>query len=163
MLKIFGRCPCLFWVAIILDLVGLSLLLIGVFAHVQVSGRGVGDCFIYTGAIVVFFSLVWWLSWCTGNIEVSLEELEKGAVVKEDSLAKLTRKLSERLTDRRHISPTENGVRIKKGAGELSTANGWVVARELGEVSLQHLNSSRYLELSSVWRPGEQQSGERLL
>ncbi|XP_059804758.1 transmembrane protein 238-like isoform X2 [Hypanus sabinus] len=139
MLKIFGRCPCLFWVAIILDLVGLSLLLTGIFAHVQVSGRGVGDCFIYTGAIVVFFSLIWWLSWCTGNIEVSPEELERGAVVRENSLAKLTRKFSERLTDKRHISPPGNGVQIKKGVGELSTANGWVLAREWGEVSLRQM------------------------
>ncbi|XP_051889298.1 transmembrane protein 238-like [Pristis pectinata] len=158
-----GGAPCLFWVAISLDLVGLSLLLIGIFANVQVSGRGVGDCFVYTGAIIIFFSLIWWLSWCTGNIEVSLEELEKGAVVRENSLAKLTRKFSERLAVKKHISPAEDSKQNKKGVGELSTANGRDVGREWGEVWPQQRQEPRYVELSNVRRPREQQSGERLL
>ncbi|XP_078257070.1 transmembrane protein 238 like isoform X2 [Rhinoraja longicauda] len=153
MLRGIGRCPGLFWVAIALDLAGLSLLLVGIFGNVQVKSRGVGDCFIYSGAIIVFLSLIWWLSWCTGNIEVSMEELEG------NGLAKLASKFSERQL----LSPAEG----EKGLGELSMANPWDVARLHGEVAPQRQQEVRYVELNRVRPPRlssmNLQRGERLV
>lgn len=155
----------MFWAAVALDVAGLSLLLIGIFGKVQVKSRGVGDCFIYSGAIIVFLSLIWWLSWCTGNIEVSLEELERGAMHKGNGLAKLTSKFSERLAAKRQLSPAEG----EKGLGEMSTVNAWDVARLYGEVSAQQQQrqEARYVELNSVRPPRlshmKLQRGERLV
>uniref|UniRef100_A0A4W3HR99 Uncharacterized protein n=1 Tax=Callorhinchus milii TaxID=7868 RepID=A0A4W3HR99_CALMI len=75
-----GRCPMVFLLALALDVVGLTVLFIGVFADVRMAGRALGDCLIYSGAIGIFLSLVAWLFWFTGNIQVSLEQLEKDAL-----------------------------------------------------------------------------------
>lgn len=66
-----GRCACSFWLAVAFDVVGLAVLLIGVFANVFFY-----DLLIYAGAIVIFLSLIWWVFWYSGNIEVPPTELE---------------------------------------------------------------------------------------
>ncbi|XP_023153017.2 transmembrane protein 238-like [Amphiprion ocellaris] len=66
-----GRCACAFWLAVAFDVVGLAVLLIGVFASVFFY-----DLLIYAGAIVIFLSLIWWVFWYSGNIEVPPAELE---------------------------------------------------------------------------------------
>ncbi|XP_030581425.1 transmembrane protein 238 [Archocentrus centrarchus] len=66
-----GRCVCCFWLAVAFDIVGLAVLLIGVFVNVFFY-----DLLIYAGAIVIFLSLVWWVFWYSGNIEVPPAELE---------------------------------------------------------------------------------------
>ncbi|KAM4717737.1 transmembrane protein 238 [Anableps anableps] len=66
-----GRCVCSFWLAVAFDIVGLSVLLIGVFVNVFFY-----DLLIYAGAIVIFLSLIWWVFWYSGNIEVPPVELE---------------------------------------------------------------------------------------
>lgn len=66
-----GRCACSFWLAVAFDIAGLAVLLIGVFANVFFY-----DLLIYAGAIVIFLSLVWWVFWYSGNIEVPPAELE---------------------------------------------------------------------------------------
>lgn len=66
-----GRCTCCFWAALAFDTVGLSILLIGVFATVFFY-----DLLIYAGAIIIFLSLIWWVFWYSGNIEVPVAELE---------------------------------------------------------------------------------------
>ncbi|KAM9392076.1 uncharacterized protein KZ484_003599 [Pholidichthys leucotaenia] len=66
-----GRCACCFWLAVAFDLVGLAVLLVGVFASVFFY-----DLLIYAGSIVIFLSLVWWVFWYSGNIEVPPAELE---------------------------------------------------------------------------------------
>ncbi|XP_022064421.1 transmembrane protein 238-like [Acanthochromis polyacanthus] len=66
-----GRCACSFWLAVAFDVVGLAVLLIGVFANVFFY-----DLLIYAGAIVIFLSLIWWVFWYSGNIEVPPAELE---------------------------------------------------------------------------------------
>eukprot|EP00066_Takifugu_rubripes_P012712 XP_011601978.1 PREDICTED: transmembrane protein 238-like [Takifugu rubripes] len=66
-----GRCTCCFWAAVAFDTVGLSVLLIGVFVTVFFY-----DLLIYAGAIIIFLSLIWWVFWYSGNIEVPVAELE---------------------------------------------------------------------------------------
>ncbi|XP_019959888.1 transmembrane protein 238 [Paralichthys olivaceus] len=66
-----GRCVCCFWLAVAFDIVGLLVLLIGVFVNVFFY-----DLLIYAGAIVIFLSLIWWVFWYSGNIEVPQSELQ---------------------------------------------------------------------------------------
>lgn len=66
-----GRCACSFWLAVAFDIVGLVVLLIGVFVNVFFY-----DLLIYAGSIVIFLSLIWWVFWYSGNIEVPPAELE---------------------------------------------------------------------------------------
>lgn len=66
-----GRCTCCFWAAVAFDIVGLLVLLIGVFVDVFFY-----DLLVYAGAIVIFLSLIWWVFWYSGNIEVPPAELE---------------------------------------------------------------------------------------
>ncbi|CAG00804.1 unnamed protein product [Tetraodon nigroviridis] len=66
-----GRCTCCFWAAVVFDTVGLTVLLIGVFATVFFY-----DLLIYAGAIIIFLSLIWWVFWYSGNIEVPVGELK---------------------------------------------------------------------------------------
>lgn len=57
--------------AVALDVAGMAALLTGVFAQLQVRGRDFGDLLIYTGALLVFLSLLGWILWYTGNIETA--------------------------------------------------------------------------------------------
>lgn len=66
-----GRCTCCFWAAVAFDTVGLSVLLIGVFCTIFFY-----DLLIYAGAIIIFLSLIWWVFWYSGNIEVPVGELK---------------------------------------------------------------------------------------
>uniref|UniRef100_A0A8C3R9U0 Transmembrane protein 238 n=1 Tax=Cyanoderma ruficeps TaxID=181631 RepID=A0A8C3R9U0_9PASS len=65
-----GRCVAAFWLALAFDALGLAVLLAGVFADVFFS-----DLLIYAGGIGIFLSLVWWVFWYAGNLEVPPEEL----------------------------------------------------------------------------------------
>lgn len=65
-----GRCVVAFWLALAFDALGLAVLLAGVFADVFFS-----DLLIYAGGIGIFLSLIWWVFWYAGNLEVPPEEL----------------------------------------------------------------------------------------
>lgn len=108
-----GRCRMALLFAVLMDLVGVVSLLVGIFAQLQINGRDFGDLLIYTGAILVFMSLIGWIFWYTGNIEISLEELERDYVVKGGTLAHLARKISRRLS--RHSGKPGGGGRKKGG------------------------------------------------
>ncbi|KAK6478313.1 transmembrane protein 238 [Huso huso] len=66
--KIVGRCFPIFVIAIVFDVVGIVLLLLGIFAHFTFW-----DFFIYTGAIIISLSLIFWICWYSVNLEPSEE------------------------------------------------------------------------------------------
>ncbi|XP_043330925.1 transmembrane protein 238-like [Cervus elaphus] len=66
-----GRCALFFGLALLLDVVGLVLLLVGIFASLDFW-----DFLIYTGSLILAFSLLFWIAWYTLNIEVPLEKLD---------------------------------------------------------------------------------------
>ncbi|XP_059203955.1 transmembrane protein 238-like [Centropristis striata] len=94
-----GRCALCFWLAVVFDLVGLLVLLVGVFVNVFFY-----DLLVYAGAIVVFLSLIWWVFWYSGNIEVPPAELEDDVgLLKRDraglgALGGLVRRISSRVS-----------------------------------------------------------------
>lgn len=104
-----GRCVCSFWLAVAFDIVGLTVLLIGVFVNVFFY-----DLLIYAGAIVIFLSLIWWVFWYSGNIEVPPAELEDdvGLLKKKGSAGGIggaVRRLSTRVSSGIRNSFRRNG------------------------------------------------------
>lgn len=92
--KRVGGCAALFLLALAFDVTGFILLLVGIFANLRLDGRFYGDFLIYSGSLVVFLSLFWWVMWYTGNIKPS-EDLHKNSF---HNFAHWARKLSERLS-----------------------------------------------------------------
>ncbi|KAM5148559.1 transmembrane protein 238-like [Mantella aurantiaca] len=107
-----GRCTCCFWLAVAFDIFGLAVLLIGVFANVFFY-----DFLIYAGSIVIFLSLIWWVFWYTGNIEVPPEDLADDIALskKNNGVMGLVRTLSGRLSSSfrksRNARPAKHGRR----------------------------------------------------
>lgn len=102
-----GRCVCCFWLAVAFDITGLAILLIGVFVNVFFY-----DLLIYAGAIVIFLSLIWWVFWYSGNIEVPPAELEDdvGLLKKGKSgFSGAVRRLSSRVSSGIRSSIRRNG------------------------------------------------------
>ncbi|XP_006146619.1 transmembrane protein 238 isoform X2 [Tupaia chinensis] len=61
-----GRCRHFFWLGVVFDMVGVAVLFIGLFGDLIFY-----DMLLYLGSIIIFLSLLWWVSWYTGNIELS--------------------------------------------------------------------------------------------
>lgn len=121
-----GRCVCSFWLAVAFDIVGLVVLLLGVFVNVFFY-----DLLIYAGAIVIFLSLIWWVFWYSGNIEVPPAELEDDVgLLKKDKgvlggISGAVRRLSGRVS---------SGIRnsFRRNGGPSSTRTGGA-QRPVGE------------------------------
>ncbi|XP_072229199.1 transmembrane protein 238-like [Leuresthes tenuis] len=91
-----GRCKCSFWFAVAHDILGVFIIMVGVF-----GGLVIHDLLIYGGAIIIFLSLIWWVFWYSGNIDVPTEELEDdvGMIkLKKRGLGKVVRRVSGRLS-----------------------------------------------------------------
>lgn len=56
--------------AVIIDVVGLILFFLGIFAPLSFW-----DFFVLSGPLLIFLSLVFWIFWYLGNLRVSDEEL----------------------------------------------------------------------------------------
>lgn len=124
-----GRCTCAFWAAVAFDTVGLLVLLVGVFANVFFY-----DLLIYAGAIVIFLSLVWWVFWYSGNIEVPPAELEDdvGLLKKSKSgLGGAARRFSNRLSNGIRNSLRRSGEPPGRGAGGVRGGRGPQVAPQV--------------------------------
>ncbi|XP_049601686.1 transmembrane protein 238-like [Syngnathus scovelli] len=125
-----GRCVCCFWLAVAFDVVGLLVLLIGVFVNVFFY-----DLLIYAGAIVIFLSLVWWVFWYAGNIEVLPSELEDDVgLAKKDKggIGGAVRRLSNRVSSSLRNSLRRNGAAVpgsgRRQGGARRSAAGQTVA-----------------------------------
>ncbi|NXR24138.1 TM238 protein, partial [Cinclus mexicanus] len=68
---LLGRCAAIALLALLCDALGLLILLLGIL--VPLSSW---DFFVYLGALLLAFSLVFWVFWYTFNIEVPLRELQ---------------------------------------------------------------------------------------
>lgn len=91
-----GRCKFSFWFAVFHDVLGLLILLSGVFWDIFFN-----DFLIYSGAVVIFLSLIWWVFWYTGNIEVPPAELEDDITLfkRTKGISGVVRKVSDRLSN----------------------------------------------------------------
>lgn len=128
-----GRCVCSFWLAVAFDIVGLTVLLLGVFVNVFFY-----DLLIYAGAIVIFLSLIWWVFWYSGNIEVPPGELEddvgllkkKGAA---GGIGGIVRQLSSRVSNGIRNSFRRNGGRVSRAQ---RSAVGTAESQRTGQVAV---------------------------
>ncbi|XP_039643188.1 transmembrane protein 238-like [Perca fluviatilis] len=131
-----GRCKCSFWFAVAHDIVGVFIMMVGVFGGIVLH-----DLFIYAGAIVIFLSLIWWVFWYSGNIEVPPEELEDdvGLIkLKNRGLSRAVRRASERLS-----STIRNSFRKKSSRPVREAPAGSSTASNTGtEVSLSTIYDS---------------------
>lgn len=70
---LLGRCAAIALVALLCDSLGLLILLVGVLAPISSW-----DFFVYGGALLLAFSLLFWVLWYSFNVEVPLQELQGG-------------------------------------------------------------------------------------
>lgn len=109
-----GKCAWLFLLAVVFDAAGLLGLLFGIFGDLSSSGRFYGDFLIYTGLIVIFLSLMWWVLWYTVNVQLFMEERPVSFDI---GFTHWAQKLSERLSKSAESPLGGVGEKMNKSAG----------------------------------------------
>ncbi|XP_046898050.1 transmembrane protein 238-like [Hypomesus transpacificus] len=64
-----SNCKLALVFAVLMDLCGVVVLLLGVFAPLEIKGQDFGDLLVYSGALLVLMSMGGWVIWYSGNIE----------------------------------------------------------------------------------------------
>ncbi|XP_074519971.1 transmembrane protein 238-like [Halichoeres trimaculatus] len=133
-----GRCKCSFWFAVAHDILGVLIMMVGVF-----GGLVIHDLFIYAGAIIIFLSLIWWVFWYSGNIDVPPEDLEDDVgmmKLKNKGLSKVVRRVSGRLSNRIRNSFRKSGSNRPGGEVSLSTVYDSTIASSSKEIYRETLS-----------------------
>lgn len=97
-----GHCKFILVFAIVMDLLGITIVLIGVFVPLEVKGQDFGDLLVYSGLVLVLMSMVGWVMWYSGNIEGL--SLAKDLGYKRNAVDRLARSLSRRIRRSRHTA-----------------------------------------------------------
>lgn len=89
------HCKFLLVFAVLMDLFGVSILLIGIFVPLEIGGRDFGDLLVYSGALLVLMSMGAWVMWYSGNIDGLIPEKE--LTDKHNAVERFARSLSRRI------------------------------------------------------------------
>ncbi|KAI4877314.1 hypothetical protein NFI96_002511 [Prochilodus magdalenae] len=100
-----AHCKFVLVFAVLTDLLGITSVLIGVFAPLEVKGRDFGDLLVYSGALLVLLSMVGWVMWYSGNIEGISSAKDLGDY-KAGAVDRLARSLSQRIRTSRRSHAT---------------------------------------------------------
>ncbi|CAL8257649.1 unnamed protein product [Boreogadus saida] len=79
--------------AVAMDLLGVISMLLGVFASLEFEGQDFGDLLVYSGALLVLFSMGGWVIWYSGNIQGLTTTKKLGGT----AFDRLARNLSRRI------------------------------------------------------------------
>lgn len=90
-----AHCKILLVFAIIMNLLGITIVLIGVFVPVDVKDKDVGDLLVYSGVLLILMSMIAWVMWYSGNIEGL--SLVKDLGYKRNAVDRVARSLSHRI------------------------------------------------------------------
>ncbi|TWW65516.1 transmembrane protein 238a [Takifugu rubripes] len=90
-----SHCKLALAFAVLMDVVGGTALLMGVFAPLEIKGQDFGDLLVYTGALLVLASLAGWVLWYSGNIEGLTSRKELGHIG--SAVDRLARNISRKM------------------------------------------------------------------
>ncbi|GAA6110959.1 uncharacterized protein LOC103032975 [Tachysurus ichikawai] len=94
------HCKIILVFAITMDLIGITILLVGVFVTLEVKGQDFGDLLVYSGVLLVLMSMIGWVMWYSGNIEGLSITKDLGS--KHSAVDRLAHTLSLRIRGSRH-------------------------------------------------------------